>query len=81
MVGAQGKSGIQRGSKGLFALPGEYYYCTDGLWDDKIGGYAKDEKGNYLTGKEHYFQGEGMVKLTRGTIEITDTKRLEKLNA
>ena len=26
-----------------------------------------------------YFQGEGMVKLTRGAIEITDRKRLEKL--
>jgi CRP/FNR family transcriptional regulator len=24
-----------------------------------------------------YFQGEGMVKLTRGTIEITDKKKLE----
>lgn len=46
----------------LLALPGEYYYCTDGLWDDKIGGYAKDERGNYLTGKEHYFRGEGIWK-------------------
>ena len=46
----------------LFALPGEYYYCTDGLWDDKIGGYAKDENGSYLTGKEHYFQGENIWK-------------------
>lgn len=44
----------------LFALPGEYYYCTDGLWDDKIGGYAKDEEGNYIPGKEHYFQGENI---------------------
>jgi len=26
-----------------------------------------------------YFQGEGMVKLTRGTIEITDRKKLEKV--
>ena len=26
-----------------------------------------------------YFQGEGMVKLTRGTIEITDRKKLEAL--
>ena len=26
-----------------------------------------------------YFQSEGMVKLTRGTIEITDGKKLEKL--
>ena len=25
-----------------------------------------------------YFQNEGMVKLTRGTIEITDSKKLEK---
>ena len=27
-----------------------------------------------------YFQSEGMVKLTRGTIELTDRKRLEELN-
>ena len=27
-----------------------------------------------------YFQSEGMVKLTRGTIEITDEKKLEKLS-
>ena len=26
-----------------------------------------------------YFQGEGMVKLTRGTIEITDEKKLRDL--
>jgi len=26
-----------------------------------------------------YFQSEGMVKLTRGTVDITDRKRLEKL--
>ena len=28
-----------------------------------------------------YFQSEGMVKLTRGTIELTDRNRLEDLNA
>ena len=28
-----------------------------------------------------YFQSEGMVKLTRGTIEITDRKKLEELGA
>lgn len=44
----------------LFALPGEYYYCTDGLWDDAIAGYVKDEKGKYVPGKEHYFQGENI---------------------
>lgn len=44
----------------LFALPGEYYYCTDGLWDDKAEGYVKDAEGNYVPGKEHYFQGEGI---------------------
>ena len=27
-----------------------------------------------------YFQNEGMVKLTRGTVEVTDTKKLEELN-
>jgi len=26
-----------------------------------------------------YFQSEGMVKLTRGTVDITDTKRLKNL--
>ena len=26
-----------------------------------------------------YFQSEGMVKLTRGTIELTDKKKLNKL--
>ena len=26
-----------------------------------------------------YFQSEGMVKLTRGTVELTDVKRLQKL--
>ena len=26
-----------------------------------------------------YFQGEGMVKLTRGTVVLTDKKRLAKL--
>ena len=26
-----------------------------------------------------YFQGEGMVKLTRGTVELTDLKKLRKL--
>ena len=46
----------------LFALPGEYYYCSDGLWDDKAEGYVKDEKGNYVPGKEHYFQGENIWK-------------------
>ena len=27
-----------------------------------------------------YFQGENLVKLTRGTVEITDQKGLEKLH-
>ncbi len=44
----------------LFALPGEYYYCSDGLWDDKAEGYVKDADGNYVPGKEHYFQGENI---------------------
>lgn len=44
----------------LFALPGEYYYCTDGLWDDKAAGYVKDASGKYVPGKEHYFRGEGI---------------------
>lgn len=44
----------------LFALSGEYYYCSDGLWDDKAEGYVKDADGNYVPGKEHYFQGENI---------------------
>ena len=28
-----------------------------------------------------YFQGEGMVKLTRGTVEITDERKLNKLQS
>ncbi len=44
----------------LFALPGEYYYCSDGLWDDKAEGYVKDANGNYVPGKEHYFEGENI---------------------
>ena len=44
----------------LFALPGEYYYCSDGLWDDKAEGYVKDAQGNYVPGKEHYFEGENI---------------------
>jgi len=27
-----------------------------------------------------YFQNEGMVKLTRGAVELLDVERLEKLN-
>lgn len=51
----------------LFALPGEYYYCSDGLWDDKAEGYVKDENGNYVPGKEHTFQGE---KIWKGPITL-----------
>jgi CRP/FNR family transcriptional regulator len=32
-----------------------------------------------ITRMLRYFQSEGMVKLTRGTIEITDAKKLEQL--
>lgn len=46
----------------LFAPEGEYYYCSDGLWDDKAEGYVKDTNGNYVPGKEHYFQGENIWK-------------------
>lgn len=46
----------------LFAPEGEYYYCTDGLWDDKAEGYAKDANGHYVPGKEHYFRGENIWK-------------------
>ena len=33
-----------------------------------------------ITRMLRYFQNEGMVKLSRGTIEITDAKKLEELN-
>ena len=32
-----------------------------------------------VTRMRRYFQGEGMVKLTRGTVELTDLKKLRKL--
>ncbi len=45
----------------LFAPVGEYYYCTDGLWDDKTASYVKDPAtGQFVPGKEHYFQGENI---------------------
>jgi CRP/FNR family transcriptional regulator len=33
-----------------------------------------------ITRMLRYFQNEGMVKLSRGTIEVTDAKKLEELN-
>ena len=33
-----------------------------------------------ITRMLRYFQNEGMVKLSRGMIEITDAKKLEELN-
>ncbi len=45
----------------LFVPEGEYYYCTDGLWDDKAASYVKDPAtGQFMPGKEHYFQGENI---------------------
>ena len=34
-----------------------------------------------ITRMLRYFQNEGMVKLSRGTVEITDTEKLEELSA
>jgi len=34
-----------------------------------------------ITRMLRYFQNEGMVKLSRGMIEITDAEKLEELNA
>ena len=45
----------------VFAPLGEHYYCTDGLWDDELGGYATDpETGKYVKGTDNYFTGENL---------------------
>lgn len=46
----------------LFAPEGRHYYCTDGLWDDSIENYAKDENGRYIKGRDVYFIGEDLWK-------------------
>lgn len=45
----------------LIAPEGTYYYCSDGVWDDKKSCYLKDdETGRYIAGAEHYFDGENI---------------------
>ena len=45
---------------------------------EKIAGHMGSAR-EVVTRMLRYFQNEGMVKLTRGTIEITDEKKLESL--
>lgn len=45
----------------LFAPEGEHYYCTDGVWDDKLASYVRAaDTGKFVPGKAHYFQGENI---------------------
>ena len=46
---------------------------------EKIAGHLGTAR-EVVTRMLRYFQNEGLVKLTRGTIEITDPKRLESLS-
>ena len=46
---------------------------------EKIAGHMGTAR-EVVTRMLRYFQSEGMVKLTRGTIELTDLKKLEKLS-
>ena len=48
------------------------------LTHEKIGNHMGTAR-EVVTRMLRYFQSEGMVKLTRGTVEITDEKKLEKL--
>ena len=45
---------------------------------EKIGNHMGTAR-EVVTRMLRYFQTEGMVKLTRGTIEITDPKKLQQL--
>ncbi len=45
---------------------------------EKIGNHMGTAR-EVITRMLRYFQSEGMVKLTRGTVEITDQKKLEQL--
>ncbi len=46
---------------------------------EKIGNHLGTAR-EVVTRMLRYFQGEGMVKLTRGTVEITDRDKLEELS-
>ena len=46
---------------------------------EKIGNHMGTAR-EVVTRMLRYFQGEGMVRLTRGTVEITDIKKLEALS-
>ena len=48
------------------------------ITDEKIANHMGTAR-EVVTRMLRYFQGEGMVKLTRGTVELTDLKKLRKL--
>lgn len=52
--------------------------CTNSLkiTHEKIANHLGSQE--VVTRMLHYFQGEGMVKLTRGAVEITDEKKLHE---
>ena len=49
--------------------------CMLGITHDKIANHMGTAR-EVVTRMLRYFQSEGMVRLTRGTVEITDAKRL-----
>ncbi|MGN0679673.1 MAG: S41 family peptidase [Oscillospiraceae bacterium] len=57
--GNGGGSGIMvRTLAEIFAPEGEYYYCTDGKWDDENRRYAVDENGNFVPDIDNMYTGE-----------------------
>ena len=52
--------------------------CSLKITHERIAGHMGTAR-EVVTRMLRYFQSEGMVKLTRGTIEITDKKKLESL--
>ncbi len=42
----------------VLAPEGEYYYCSDGLWDDRLECFVTDENGDYIGTNDHIFTGE-----------------------
>lgn len=44
----------------VFAPKGEYYYCSDPVWNSEKQRFEKDENGNFLVSGDNYVTGEGI---------------------
>lgn len=56
-----GSGGMVKAFAEIFSPVGEHYYATDGLWDDKTGGYVYDhETKKFAEGTKNYYTGEGL---------------------